>query len=183
MHRLFIAIDLTEEIKAQLAELCSGLPGAHWVPSEQLHLTLRFIGDTDDRLLAHLKDELTAIRLPPFTLSLQRIGCFPSPQRPRVVWTGIQGEATLFQLATAVERVVTAAGLPAEQRPFTPHITLGRLKETKPAEFAVFQTQHAALHSPPFTVNEFHLYSSLLTRNGAIHRREQTYLLVNNGRS
>lgn len=181
MPRLFIAIDLPEVVKAQLTALCSGFPGARWVPPEQRHLTLRFIGDADDRQLAQLQVRLAAISLPRFCLSLQKTGCFPSARQPRVLWIGIQKVAALFQLVTDIEQAVAATGFPTEHRPYTPHITLARLKDSQPEDFAAYQAKHADLPPTPFAVNEFHLYASILTRDGAIHRRKGTFPLTIDG--
>lgn len=178
MYRLFVAVDLSEEVKRDVAELCQGLAGAHWVPQEQLHLTLRFIGDADEELFRTIREGLGAIRERAFPLALNGIGCFPSPRRPRVVWVGAEGGEQLLVLQRNVERIVTEAGIPPDTKRFAPHITLARLREGNPPDFGVFQARHAAFRTKPFPVEEFHLYSSTLNPKGAIHRREASYPLT-----
>lgn len=175
--RLFVAIDLPDEVRQSVADICRGLPGVRWLPPDQLHLTLRFIGEADDAVNATIHRGLAAIDFPPLPLSLQGVGCFPSLQRPRVLWVGVRGGESLPQLQQRVEAAVVAAGVPAEKRPFSPHITLARLREHREADVAPFLTRNASFHNEPFTVDAFHLYSSVLTAKGAIHRREASYPL------
>ena len=177
--RLFVAIDLPDDIRQSVADICRGLPGVRWLPPEQLHLTLRFIGDADDAVNAAIRKGLATIASLPFPLALNGAGCFPSPRRPRVLWVGLNGGEPLMQLQQKVETVVVmAAGLPAEERPFSPHITLARLKGTPHHLLAPYEEEHRWFAATPFPVAEFHLYSSTLTPSGALHRREGTYQLT-----
>uniref|UniRef100_A0A831XML7 RNA 2',3'-cyclic phosphodiesterase n=1 Tax=Geobacter metallireducens TaxID=28232 RepID=A0A831XML7_GEOME len=175
--RLFVAIDLPGDIRQSVADICRGVHGVRWLPPEQLHLTLRFIGEADDAVDAEIRRGLAAITSPPFPVSLQGVGCFPSPRRPRVLWVGVSGGEPLVQLQHDVETAVVAAGLPPEERPFSPHITLARLKDHRGDDIAPFLARNASFASGPFTVDAFHLYSSILTAKGAIHRREASYPL------
>lgn len=176
--RLFVAIDLPEDVKQTVATLCRGLSGVRWLPPEQLHLTLRFIGEVDDAVIAAIHRELVKITRPPFPLTLNGVGCFPSPRRPRVLWVGLNGGEPLMQLQHEVETAVVAAGLPPDERPFSPHITLARLRDHREGDVAPFLTQNASFANGPFMVDAFHLYSSVLTAKGAIHRREASYPFV-----
>ena len=175
--RLFVAIDLPDRIKQAVAGICRGVPGVRWLPPDQLHLTLRFIGETEDAAIATIRSGLAAITSPAFPLSLREMGCFPSPRRPRVLWVGLSGGAPLMQLQHDVETALVAAGLPPEERPFSPHITLARLRDHREGDVAPFLARNAFFASGPFTVDAFHLYSSALTAKGAIHRREASYPL------
>jgi len=176
--RLFVAVDLPDEVKQSVAALCHGLPGVRWLPPDQLHLTLRFIGEANDTVEAAIRHGLAEITFPPITLSMRGVGCFPSPRRPRVLWVGLSTGEPLRLLQHAVEQAVATAGIPAEERPFSPHITLARLREHREADIAPFLTRNSSFHSGPFTVDAFHLYSSTLTAKGAIHRREASYPLT-----
>jgi 2'-5' RNA ligase len=148
------------------------------VRPEQLHLTLRFIGDADEGLFATIRDGLGGIRAPSFPIALKGVGCFPSPRRPRVVWVGTEAGDPLFHLQREVERIVSEAGVAPDEKRFSPHITLARLREASPSDFGVFQARHAGFRTEPFAVEAFHLYSSTLTPKGAIHRREASYPLT-----
>lgn len=178
MYRLFVAVDLPESVKEMLADLSRELGEVRRVAADQLHLTLRFIGDADEESFQRLKTALSAVTSPPFPLTLEGVGCFPSLRRPRVIWVGITSEERLALLQLAVEKAVTTVGIPPEDRSFSAHITLARLKDAAPAEFAAFQARHGAFRTEPFTVEAFHLYSSTLTAGGALHRREETYRLT-----
>lgn len=175
--RLFVAIDLPDRVKQAVATLCRGAAGVRWLPPEQLHLTLRFIGEADDAVEGAIRRGLAEVGSPPFPLTLRGVGCFPSPQRPRVLWVGLGGSDPLERLQQQVEAAVITAGLPAEGRHFSPHITLARLREQRGTELIPFLTRNAPFESEPFTVDAFHLYSSILTPQGAIHRREASYPL------
>jgi 2'-5' RNA ligase len=168
--RLFIAIDLPAEFKQTLAKLRCELPGARWVPAEQIHLTLAFLGEVEAASAWRLNTALAGIHLPPFTLCLTGPGCFPHRQRPRVLWVGLAPEAQLTNLVAAVQAAILDCGLPVEERPFTAHITLGRLRFPAPCEVGTFLDQPLPAHLPLLPVEEFILYESRLYPQGVEHR-------------
>ncbi len=178
MYRLFVAIDLPDEVRERIASLDGTVPGGRWVPREQLHLTLRFIGEVDEEGFRGIKSVLEGVRGAPFVLTLAKVGHFPPGRRPRVLWVGIEGCAALLELQQRVEAALAGAGIIPEERRFSPHITVARLKETSAETVTAFEERHAAFRAGPVSVTEFHLYSSSLTRAGAIHTREASYLLT-----
>lgn len=178
MYRLFVAIDLPEEVKRGVAGITGNLPGARWVPDNQLHLTLRFIGEADAALFQAIKTVLTGVRGASFSLALTGVGHFPPSKYPRVLWVGMEQSGPLLELQHKVESALAAAGIAPEGRRFSPHITLARLKETPAAAVAACEERHGAFRTEPFPVGEFHLYSSTLSREGAIHKREASYPLM-----
>ena len=178
MYRLFVAVDLPQETKEAVRAICRGLPEARWVPLEQFHLTLRFIGDTDDDMFVAIKTALGKVVGAPFDLALEGIGHFPPGRRARVLWVGMEQNETLTKLAKDVELALEMAGAPREERPFSPHITLARFREPPFGGIAPFEERHRDFALPPFTVTAFYLYSSVLTPKGAIHTREATYPLT-----
>jgi len=176
MTRLFVAIDLPEQVKSALAGFAHDLPAARWVGAEELHLTLRFIGEVDDPTFAAIRNALAAVRFSAFPLTLCDVGHFPPGRRaPRVIWVGMNPCAGLAQLQRDVELALIDAGIPPDERRFSPHITLARLKEGVPSSVERFEKLHAGFACPAFEVDEFILYSSLLTRSGAIHTKEAVY--------
>jgi 2'-5' RNA ligase len=168
--RLFIAIDLPTELKQALGRLRCDLPGARWVPAAQIHLTLAFLGEVEEANSWRLNTELARIQLPAFTLTLTAPGCFPQRQRPRVLWIGLAPEARLSNLVVMVQAALRACGLPVEERPFTAHITLARLRFPAPREARTFLDQPLPPHLPALPVQEFILFESRLTAQGVEHR-------------
>lgn len=179
MHRLFVAVDLPESVKNSIKAICSGLHDARWVDLQQLHLTLRFIGEVDDGMFDSIKKSLAEITENPFSLTLQGVGYFPPRRPPRVLWVGIDNNETLIRLAEKVERVlVQRNGLEPEQRKFSAHITIARFRESSPSKVADYLARHSSFHAETFPVETFYLYSSTLTPKGAEHRREAAYPLI-----
>lgn len=177
MHRLFVAADLPDDVRDKVTSICHDVPGARWVPPEQLHLTLRFLGDRDDSMLAGIRRSLADVKDKPFPLAVRGVGHFPPGRHPRVLWVGLESCEPLLVLQQDIERVLVESGVPAEPRRFSPHITIARLKESVPGKVEAFEAANRLLATAPFLVTEFHLYSSTLSSRGAIHRREHTYPL------
>jgi len=177
VYRLFVAIDLPEDVKNMVADIGRELPGARRVPREQLHLTLRFIGEVDEETFKAVRSALSEIKDVSFSLKLRGVGHFPPGRHPRVLWVGLEGSAPLLELQKGVELALGRAYIPPEERKFSPHLTLARLKETPLDKVAVLEECYRDFGAGPFPVEEFHLYSSALTRAGAIHKREATYRL------
>ena len=179
MHRLFIAIDFPEDIRQQLARLCYGLPGARWVEENQLHLTLRFIGEVDGSLFRDIKDGLTSIKRQRFHLVLKGLGYFPPRKNPRVLWVGVDKNDPLLQLRNKIESILVRLGVPAEERKFSPHVTLARFREPAPlGRLTSYLSGNNLFGTKPFLIADFHLYSSHLTPKGALHSREASYPLL-----
>lgn len=176
-YRLFTAVDLPDEVKESVRRICTGIPGVRWVDEGLLHLTLRFIGDADSTLFERIRAGLAEVEEKPFELSLHGAGRFPPKRDPRVVWVGVEATEALIRLQHLVEQALVKCGLAPEDRKFSPHITIARLKDLPVSPVAAFLEANRLFSTPPFPVTDFHLYSSTLTPRGAIHRREATYPL------
>ncbi len=177
MVRLFVAVDLPAGVREGLVALCGGVPGARWVDPDQLHLTLRFIGEVDGGQFRDIATALGAVGGPPFDLRLDGLGHFPPRGAPRVLWVGVERSEPLRSLRSRIESALADLGIAREGRKFAPHITLARLKGTPPARVGRFFEDHPLFRAPPFTVESFRLYSSTLGRRGASHRIEAEYPL------
>ncbi len=178
MYRLFVAVDLPEKVKESIKDICSGLMDARWVDIQQLHLTLRFIGEVDERQFKAIMTSLADISESPFYLTLQSVGCFPPKRPPRVLWVGIERSDSLMSLAEKTEQVlVEKNGIEPENRKFSPHITIARFRESSPAKVADYLARNSSFRTETFLVDSFYLYSSTITSAGAIHRREASYFL------
>ncbi|MBN1135516.1 MAG: RNA 2',3'-cyclic phosphodiesterase [Anaerolineae bacterium] len=135
--RTFIAVELDHELKATLAGIQSRLRGVvppravRWVQPEGIHLTLKFLGDTPLDKVEQVKAALAraAGQIPAFAITVGGVGCFPDARRPRVVWVGVQEPSgSLARLWQAVESHIAPLGFPTEKRPFSPHLTVGRVQ-------------------------------------------------------
>ncbi|MBI1922108.1 MAG: RNA 2',3'-cyclic phosphodiesterase [Geobacter sp.] len=179
MYRLFVAVDLPEDVKDELHGFCRDftVPGARWVNMEQLHLTLRFIGDADEELFQAIRNSLSLVKATQFSLHMEGTGRFPPRGAPHILWVGLSGSSTLLRLQNQVEEAVQLAGISPENRPFSPHITLARLRNASPDAVNVFLERTREFRTSSFTVPEFRLYSSTLTPKGAIHTCEAAYPL------
>ena len=179
--RVFIALHLSQMARQQLAEtirrLAGELPtGVRWVDPENIHLTLKFLGDIDPSQLEDVSRDmgLAAGGSAPFWVHLAGLGMFPNQKRPRVLWAGMGGD--LDQLAALQEKVDAAMAelqFPREGRPFSPHLTLGRVRDGVSGEVrrrvgaaVACATQEAG---DPWLVDTLHLVRSDLTAKGAIY--------------
>lgn len=176
MTRLFVALALPDGIAESLMLLQAGVPGARWLERDQLHLTLRFVGEVEGRTAAAIDDALSLIRNPRFALELKGVGEFGG-KNPRALWTGVRSEDEVAHLQRKIESALQRIGLPAEPRKFKPHVTLARLRAAPRGRVLDYLTDHALYASGPFDVNGFILYSSTLTPNGSLYRAERAYSL------
>lgn len=135
--RCFIAVPLDKDIKKEIASSTENLKktgsDVRWVSVENLHITLKFLGDTDEQILPLLKEKLSIIASSsrPFSLTLQGTGVFPDQRRPRVVWIDIKDHEELMRLQEEIEEVATSLGFSREDRPFSPHLTIGRVRSPR----------------------------------------------------
>jgi RNA 2',3'-cyclic 3'-phosphodiesterase len=177
MIRLFVALALPEAVRTRLAMLAGGVPGAKWQREDQMHLTLRFIGEVDERTAHDIDEALATVRAPAFTLELAGIGDFGG-REPHALWAGVRANDALIHLEKKVESVLVRVGLDAETRKYTPHVTLARLRNAPRNKVAEFIAHHSLFTSGPIPIGEFALYSSQLGSGGAVYRVERTYALT-----
>ena len=169
MMRLFIAIGLPDEVRTRLGGLGGGLPGARWVAPENLHLTLRFLGETEEGLLPDLDAALLRVTAAPFELVLEGVGQFGNGRKAHTLWVGAARSEALCHLQAKVESAVVRAGLPPETRKFSPHVTLARLKAVPPERLARFLSGNGLFRSPPIPVDGFSLFRSHQGRSGPVY--------------
>lgn len=177
--RLFVAIPLPEEVKSQLLQLQEPIEGLRWSGKDQLHLTLRFIGETNKRTAKKIAANLRELKAAPFRMQITGLGSFPEGSTPRVIWAGIKQNEYLKKLQADIEGVCREAGLEPDNRSFKPHITLGRNKDADPDELLAFIDQYPTLVIDGISVDSFNLYRSELTAEGAVYHIEESFLLRN----
>ena len=169
MVRLFVALGLPESIRLRLASLAGGIDGARWVPPENLHITLRFIGEASEDRIADVADALGAIRMPPLTVTLRGAGHFSSGKKTRAVWIGVEKTGELATLQARIERAVIGGGFDPERRKFMPHVTIGRLRQARADHVRSWLEANGAFEEAPFGAERFILYESRLGRSGPIY--------------
>lgn len=174
--RLFVALPIPDMVAQSLMLIQAGVPGARWSEREQFHLTLRFIGEVDGRDANTIDDALSAISAPKFTLALKGAGEFGG-KSPHTLWAGVREAEPVTHLARKVETALQRVGFPAEERKFTPHVTLAYLRAASRGRVMDWIADHALYSSAPFEVTEFILYSSTLTSDGSIYVPERNYPL------
>ncbi|MBF0298414.1 MAG: RNA 2',3'-cyclic phosphodiesterase [Oligoflexia bacterium] len=191
MIRLFVTIDIPEETKDEISQIQIGLPSAKWTSRDQMHLTLRFIGEVDGREFKEIASLLSEIEFTKFTIQLKGLGTFETKGVIRTFWVGVKKNEELFSLQRKIERKLVQFGLPIEERKFFPHITLARLNTNQqniqqkhniyPSNNSVgigmLIEEHNLYCSNVIEVNQFHLYSSKLTPKQSIYRKEYSFLL------
>ena len=178
MPRLFIAVDLPEIIIENLESMAFGIPGAKWVAPEQLHLTVRFIGEVDGAVFRDIRDILNEISFASFSLQLKGVGYFPPRGAPRVLWVGLEKSEPLQLLRKKIDAALIRVRVGPEGRKFSPHITLARLKNSPVQKIANFLSGNGLFSQEPFQVEDFKLYSSVLSPKGAFHKVERVYPLA-----
>jgi RNA 2',3'-cyclic 3'-phosphodiesterase len=139
--RTFIAIDMGSEIQSKLDRVLDHLKtvlkttSIRWVPARNIHLTLKFLGDVSVKNISAIQDVLQAVagQQHPFEIQVGNLGAFPSPRRARVIWVGVEAPADLNALQHNIENELARLGYVREDRPFSPHLTLGRVSNDHPS--------------------------------------------------
>lgn len=191
--RLFIALDIDDDIRARLQRFVEGVSGfafeARWVRPESMHLTLKFIGEKPEESVEEIKRAVSAVKSESFEISFCGFGFFPTAKSARVFWVGIQAGPQLASLAAAVDQATAGLGIPKEDHPYSPHLTLARGGGRSGAPdrpnndrlnrgFQKLQEKLAVLPTPEFgtmTAREFFLYQSQPMRGGARYTKIERF--------
>ena len=176
MHRLFVGIRPPEPIRDLLLDAMDDSADFRWQDEEQLHLTLRFVGEVERPVANDLADALGRVRAAPLELRIAGVGRFEQ-RNSGALWVGVEPRAPVAALAAKIERVSQSVGLEPERRSFHPHITLARWKGRRTREVQDFLRRAGGLSSDPFMVHEFILFESRLSRHGAHYEPIATYPL------
>jgi 2'-5' RNA ligase len=177
MIRLFAALALPEAVRQRLAQVRAPLPGARWVTLENLHVTLRFIGEVEPSVAGDIDALFSRVVAPSFDIRLAELGTFGSRSRVRALWAGVEKTEPLAHLQAKIETACGRAGLPPEGRKFHPHVTLARCKDVRETTVAEFVATYGGFDLPTITIDTFALYSSGMGRSGAVYTREAEYPL------
>ena len=176
MHRLFVAIRPPEQVRDLLIDAMDDSPALRWVGDEQLHLTLRFIGEVERPLANDIAAALQDMGSRAFVLRLSGVGKFER-RNGGAIWAGVDPKEPVAALAAKVERALQQIGLEPEHRAFSPHITLARWNRGSTEAVGGFLRQNANLRSEPFPVERFILFESHLSRHGPHYEEVTTFPL------
>ncbi|HVY14896.1 MAG TPA: RNA 2',3'-cyclic phosphodiesterase [Rhodopila sp.] len=177
--RLFVALDLPWTLRERLAVLASaGIAGARWVPPENYHLTLRFIGETPGHRAEEIDLALSGLRARGFSLTLAGVGTFTKAGRSTALWVGVERNPQLDHLQTKIETALQRCGLEPERRRFQPHVTLARLDNAPEGKVVSFVQAHNLFRADPMPVEHFTLFSSQLGKEASVYTPEVEYELA-----
>ncbi len=177
MHRLFVAIHPPEDIRDLLIDAMDDSPELRWVPDDNLHLTLRFIGEVERPLAEDIAAALSTVTFPAFELRIAGVGQF-AQRNGGALWAAVEPRAEVAALAAKVERACLAAGFEPERRAFHPHITLARWNRRSAETVRAFLDRNGGLSSGSFAVDAFTLFESRLSRHGAHYEAVARYPLA-----
>lgn len=179
MARLFLAVDLAISVVERLTILQQEWSvriddddvRVKWVNPSNIHVTLKFLGETERTLVPMLEETLAELTEPlfPFEVSCQRVGAFPDPHRARILWAGLdeEGAEVISLLPQAIERELEPLGFPPDGREFRPHVTLGRVKSRKKYDMIPIVNEFAGYDFGQSYIKDIILYESELTQSGA----------------
>ena len=179
--RLFVALEIPSAVRESLADLLKTLraasPQTRWVRPENLHVTLKFIGEVPEIKVGAIRSALASVGSDqPVKLDFRGLGFFPNEKHPRVFWAGIEASPNLKILAAEIENAMEKLGIPREQRPFSPHLTLARFEPPRLAnQLHTTIQEHAARDFGSLRTNQFHLIESKLKRSGAEYTTVESF--------
>ena len=178
MIRLFCAIELPIALRDHLIALGGGFPGARWVPEENLHLTLSFIGEVPESSFDDIAVALSGTGVPVFDVVVKGMGHFERAHKPTMLWAGVEPNPQLIYLHDRISSSLRRVGIKVDDRQFQPHITLARLDDhVAPERVAGFLRANGLFRAPAFTVEQFVLFSSVLGHTGPAYRAEAEFPL------
>lgn len=177
MPRLFTGLEIPETLAAGLTLLRGGLPGATWIDPENYHVTLRFVGDVDDRIGEEIARELDRVRRRRFDVVLRGLDYFGG-HKPHSVFARVEPNPALMELQAEHERIMQRLGLEPEGRRFHPHVTLARVKGSSQRDVAQWLDVRGGFPGERFTAERFVLYSSRASRGGGPYVVEEAYPLA-----
>jgi 2'-5' RNA ligase len=176
MPRLFTGLEIPREIATELSMLRGGLSGARWIDVENYHLTLRFIGDIDERTASDVYSALERVHRPPLSVTLEGLATFGG-DKPRAIIAKARAEAPLVELQAEQERLMRRLGIPPEPRKFVPHVTLARLRAASAGAVANYLGARGYFPNRTFEANRFVLFSSRASTGGGPYVVEAAYPL------
>jgi 2'-5' RNA ligase len=177
MFRLFVGLNLPDGVIARMNIMCSGIPGARWVAPENFHLTLRFIGEVDEPTAEEIDYALRQIEAETLDLTLTGLGTFGKHGKEHTLWVGVAPSPPLAHLQAKIESAIVRAGQPAEERKFTPHVTIARMNRPDLVRLQHFIEGNGLFQAGPFAVEQFTLFESVPGNGGPVYNALTDYPL------
>ncbi len=177
MPRLFTGLEIPSQTGLMLSMLRGGLRGARWIDPENYHITLRFIGDIDDRTADEVAAALDRVHRNPIDIRLSGLGSFGNG-KPHAVWARVEPSDELSELQAEQERIFQRIGLPPERRKYTPHVTVARCRSSTNEDVAKWLSERGNFQAPTFTVGRFVLFSAKASVGGGPYLVEEAYPLA-----
>lgn len=176
MRRVFFGLEIPAEIKDRLLQVRAEVTGASWQSVEQMHLTLLFLGNIEEALLLAAREAARDISLAAFELNIVGLGCFGQPRAPKHLWAGVESEAPVIGLHSAIKNQVERLGIQTERRTFRPHLTLARFNR-QPGSVEHLLTEYWETMFGSIQVDEFVLFESQPGPVGSVYRVLERYPL------
>jgi 2'-5' RNA ligase len=177
MIRIFVGLPISVDISARLKIMCNSLPGVRWVDPTNMHITLRFIGELDERDAEEAHFRLSDVNVDPFNIELHGIGTFGQDQKTRALWVGVKSPSTLAYLRAKVESAIVRLGQLPEKRKFRPHVTLARFSRVELPRLESFVAGNNIFQAGLFRVDQFNLFESPFGKGGPVYTPLKTYAL------
>ena len=169
MKRLFVGLNVPEEISSTLASMQFGVRGARWISPEYFHLTLCFIGEVNNRVVDDTVEILEGIDQNSFSLKLMGVNHFATKGRMRSLWVGIEKNPTLLSLQKKISSALVGNNVPADRREFNPHVTVAKLRNTSIEDISRYEQENNLFKSNSFTVTYYTVFESYLKRSAPIY--------------
>jgi 2'-5' RNA ligase len=176
MIRLFVGLALPGPVRERLSGLAAGIPAARWIAADNLHVTLRFIGEVDEPMADHVHDALAGLSVPAFAATIAGCGTFDRGQRVHTLWAGVERTPPLVHLRDKIESALVRIGLESERRRFQPHVTLARVKGAPVGKLQDFVAANNLLRIT-IAIDAFALFSSRLGTGEPVYVAEAEYPL------
>lgn len=185
MMRAFIAVNISEEQRDEVGRVLANLMSydvrVRWVKIKNVHVTLKFLGDTSEKILPHLYEAIgeSIADQQEFDLSLAKLGCFPNTRYPRIIWVGIKdGYENLKEMSRRIETAVEAFGFKREKRKFSAHLTIGRVKDGKNIASLIEDISNWDFSSSIASISKVVFYQSTLRQQGPIYTPLKEFELI-----
>lgn len=179
MPRLFVALPIPDDVADSLSTMQGGVPDANWVPSENFHITLAFIGEVDGGMAQDIDAALATIDGPILDIELAGVDHFVDRRQPKALYAAVTREERLSRLRQRVVKALRGEGVKLDRRKFRPHVTLARFNRRAEIghHLAQFVASHSLFRAGPFEIENFRLYSSITRPDGALYDVEAEYPL------